>query len=288
MIIKGHHRRSHGNILILTCVLMTLVALGLVIGMSFSSVFLMRARLQSEANDIALAAAQVLNDNDREGRMNNMISRSRQLVTASRSNYSVTRGAYPDLEPLAKQLLDEARDSARFLEAERVRLRDVAISEAKQRAQETCQNLKDQTRLMLPWLHTDSTTMVNISLGYIDGVQSNVAPARALPDLEQHDQNAGYIRQQSNLYLGNIRAKLPSEDGDLAFSLSSLPAPVDGSVSPARATLASAYRDSPTDQLPSAVRIELALPVSTELGAKTQAEIKTLGCAATYGAAPPT
>src|SRR5262249_50796310 len=155
-----------------------------------------------------------------------------------------------------------------------------AATEAKQSAQETWTRVREQTRLILPWLQTDSMALVEISLGHIDGVQSNVAAANALPDLEQFDQSAGYVRQASNLYLGNIHAKLPGDDSDLAFSFCSLPAPVQGSISPARATVASAYRVSATDQLPSAVKVELVLPVSTELGAKTQSEIKTVGCAA--------
>src|SRR4030095_2221518 len=123
------NRRS-GSMLVLTCVLLLLVVLGLVTGMSFGSLYIIRLSAQSHANQIAMAAAQVLNHDDREGQMNKMVSRSRQLVFSSRATCSLTSADYPFLEPLAKQFLDEAREGARYVESERCFLRELIVCEA--------------------------------------------------------------------------------------------------------------------------------------------------------------
>ncbi len=287
MTTNNYSNRNRGSVLILTCILITLIAVGLVVGMSFAGLYLMRGLLQSEANEIALAAAQALNADDREGRMNNMISGNRQLVVASRKSHSWTRD-YADYEPLSRELLEEAKRSAQLLEGERVKLAHVAEGEAEDKAEETYEKLKNRTRLVLPWLQTGSAEKLGkIRLGYIQGVQSNVQLPETLFELKKHDQERSYVRPNSGLYLGNISPRLPGEDAHLPYNLSSLAAPVERYASPARITLPSEYRDLPGDHLPSAVFVELGLPVATKVGAQTQSKIKTVASAATYGAMPP-
>ena len=115
-------RHSNGSVLVLAMVVIGLLAVSLLIGYSYGGLFFEHNRLQASANEMALAAARKLNDKDRIGQMNNMIARNRQLVFSGRQQFDECKEKYPGLASLAEELLDESRDSAKTLEAQRKQL----------------------------------------------------------------------------------------------------------------------------------------------------------------------
>ncbi|HEY9869368.1 MAG TPA: hypothetical protein V6D08_09400 [Candidatus Obscuribacterales bacterium] len=276
--------RNSGNILILTCVLTWLVALGVAVGMSLTSLYVTHVSAQSMANEVAMAAAQVLNNNDREGQMNNMISRNRQLVFASREVADWTTPDYPALQPLAERLLREARDSARTLESERSRLRELTQEEAKQKAQEALKQLQSKTRITLPWIQTSAAELADFRLGYANRVETNVLVPPGLPQLAEFDRKKEYAQERSNLYRANVNAKLLGADADLDYHLASLAAPVKNSVSPARLIVSRDFRELPSAQLPSAAKVDLVITVATKVGVKAEKKLRVTGSASASGA----
>src|SRR5262249_36522449 len=249
--------RSRGNILILTSLLAWLIVIGLVVGMSFASLFAIQLAAQSMANEIAMAAAQALNDSDREGHMNNMISRNRQLVFAARETHDLAANECPSLRLLADQLLDETRGGASDLERERRNLLEIAQQEATTNGRQAFERLKSHTNLSLPWLQTGVARMTNFSLGFADGVETNVVTPTGLPVLTKFDRDRGYARNKSNLYRANLNARLPGADADLNFNLASLAAPVKAVASQSHLMSASDFKGQAISHLPSAVKVQL-------------------------------
>jgi hypothetical protein len=236
------------------------------------------------ANEIAMAAAQVLNNNDREGQMNNMISRNRQLVFASREVADWSTPDYPALQPLADRLLREARDSARALESERAWLRELVQEEARQKAQEALKRLRSKTKISLPWIQTSAAQLADFSLGYENHVETNVLVPPGLPQLAEFDRQKEYARERSNLYRANVNARLRGADADLEYNLASLAAPVKNSVCPARLILSRDFRELPSAQLPSAARVELIVTVATKVGVKAERKFRVTSSASASGA----
>jgi len=273
--------------LVLTVVSVWLIAMGLVVGLSFVGVYFMYAALQNQTNDLALLAATILNEGDREGQMNNMVSFSRQLVFTSRKTY-VRFADDLDFEPIAKQLLDEARDGAAAVEAERANLLRTATSEATNELASAFQKgMASQDKMTLPWIQTTSPRIVSVSFGYVDQVPSNVEPPKALTELAALDKQIIHTAQKDNYYVPNIDAKLSGPDTNLDFNLTSLAPPVQGTVSPAHMILPTAFKSDAPRHLPSVVTIGVTLDVATQFPTKAHETMKVIGCAATSGAQPP-
>src|SRR5439155_14308624 len=110
-------------VLLASLVLGVIVFIALV-GIGLSFLLSSQQRAQSVTDSAALQAAEILNKSDSAGQMNNLISRCRELVYVSRETYLEAGENYRHLEPLAKQLLDEARMSSYTVENERSRLCD--------------------------------------------------------------------------------------------------------------------------------------------------------------------
>ncbi len=279
-------KRNRGNMLVLSGVLVTVNAIGLLIASSFGSLYFVHNRLQSTADEIALEGARKLNEQDQLGQMNNMIARSRQLVFDSGKSMDDANEHMSHLSELAEQLHEEAREGAMLMEAERVKLRTISKSEAQAAMLDRFNQIKNGHALNLPWLQVSVPVTPVITFGKVDKVQSNVPEIVGLDELTTEDQSKQYVSSDgSKLYKEGINAHLPgsSHDGDLNFFLSSLPAPVLDSVSPARAVLASKFKSNSSDQLTSAVQVELKVGVDTGLGASAHSDLKALGTAEATG-----
>lgn len=280
-------RNVRGNMLVLSGVFVTVNAVGLLIASSFGSLYFVHNRLQTTADELALAGARKLNEQDRLGQMNNMVARSRQLVfDASKTNDTV-HSSLAHLNEISDQLHMEARDGATFLETERHKLFTVSRDEATQTMTTHFNQLKEGHKLGLPWLQVSVPLMPQIKFGCTDKVSSNVTALKGLTDLEAADQ-ANYLNPDgSKLYKDNIDAKLNgTPDDDLHFKLSSLPAPVQKDISPARAILAKSYKDTTGDQLYSTVQVQLQLNVDTKLGAEAHSLMQAVGTAEATGGQP--
>lgn len=295
-------RRQRGNMLILVSVTMTLIAMGLTVGLSFGGVILAQTILQSYANEMALSAAcrlngadeteqaQGINSNDREGQMNNMIVRCRSMVYESKLNNDQTvTDNFPQLQGLADQLYLEAKQSARDLELERRNLKNVSEQEATNEINNQMQS-RSQFKLTLPWIQCSSVRLATtngITFGQVKDVQSNVTRLDDSNNLRSEDDTYKYVRQQSNRYNANINAKLAS-DPDLDFKLSSLQPPVNGEIAPARLILPPSFVrasqvSTPQGDLNSAVRVKLVMNLETKIGAATNNQITVCGFATTTG-----
>lgn len=281
---RSRRRTEHGNMLLLSGVFMASAAVAIILAMSFAGLLFAFNRLQTTADELAIAGARKLNELDRIGQMNNMIARSRQQVYACRQQLEVAQTHHPQLVDLTHRLLEEARDGAAELEHQRTHLRGVNSSEVQAAVMEKFNQIKGRHALVLPWINAGIPETPQIKLGYIDQVQSNVTVLENLDELHNADIGPSVSDSQSDLYKENIDARLAGSDGDLSFKMSSLPAPVLETVAPARETLANSFRTSPGDHLQSAVQVEIVLKVDTMIGASGSGKFHSIGTALATGA----
>lgn len=281
---KGREQR--GSVLILACVMFCVLAIALLIGYSFSGLFFTHNRLQTSANEIALAGARKLNELDRIGQMNNMVARSRQLVAYSRKQLEDCHNNQPGLEALAQELLNEARDDAKSLEAQRKSLHALAQGEAFDAMDNKLAEVEGSYPMNLPWLKVTMPVMVEANFGKCAGVETNVEQLQHIDEVESKDGAASYVTNGGGLklYKNDVDAKLDGSDSDLTFKISALPAPVQKTVSPARIVLASAFKDSVGDQIPSCCQVKIRLNVSSHLGVESGGVLESTGTAGATGA----
>lgn len=285
MSVKPYKRHQRGNMLILCTVSFSFMSLLITVAMSIFGLYFMHNRLQASAEEIALAGARKLNEEDRLGQMNNMIARCRQLVYSGRDNSNNSQMNYPHLKALADQLLEESRQSAITLEQQRVKLKETMLAEAYAEIYTTYNKIKAPYQLVLPWLQTSPPSLSKVSIGCINGIGSNVTQLKGFSQVEQQDK--GYVHPKSGLYNANTNAKLPAPDSDLDFNISSLAPPCDNNMVPARLTMTDAYGTAPATYLTSAVQVELSMPATTYFGAKAKGDVKVIGTAASAGGGAP-
>ena len=279
-------RRNNGSMIILVSFLLAVVCVLILIALSFAGLVFQQNRLRTSADEISLAGARALNKKNRIGQMNDMIARCRQLVHSSRNQYDKAVSDHPNLSQLAYRQLLEARDGAALLETQRVYLKTLAANEAKVAVINKYNSLKSTYQITLPWMKVSNFKLQHRYLGKLKDVESNVEELKNLSSLESHDQSASYVSTDPGmkLYKDGINAKLPSPDSSLAFKLSSLPAPVEDTVAPARVALADYFLNVTPDEIPSAVQILVTVDVSTGLGAAAKNVMAARGTASTTGA----
>src|SRR5262245_30519447 len=127
-------RNQKGNMLIFVTLAMSFLTVGLVMAASFGGVYFAQSRLQSSADEIAMAGARKLNEFNRLGQMNDMVARCRQMVYASNKQMTEAESDHNDplMEKLTRQLDDEALESAGTLDTERKKLAETAKTESRE------------------------------------------------------------------------------------------------------------------------------------------------------------
>ena len=275
-------RGNKGNMLILSGVFLALLAVLVLVACSFGGLFFVFNRIQTTTDELALTGARKLNEQDRIGQMNNMIARCRQLVYDAHKSHTYAYEHAEQLNQLAEQLHDEAREGAILLEAERQKLRTVAVNEAKAEIAERYNELKEGHSLVLPWLKVAIPTTPVVEFGFAKDMRSNVAELKGIDELETEDVTQHIVQTDSKLYKENIDAKI-STDSELHFWISSLPAPVQSTVAPARCILAKQYMALSAPDLPSVCKVEMKLGVDTGIGADAHQEMKATGIAVATG-----
>ena len=233
-------RRSRaGNIMIsiaIVALLLVLIALGLVV---FSGIFTQQS-VGERAEKGAMQMARLMNNGDQVGQMNNMLVAARELVFNDRGTYVAVVNDYPDLQPLAKHFLDESRASAELIIGEREHLVKMTMISLASLTAKRSDDATDQGHFVLPgvpWVKTDMPAISDLELGYMRNVDSNVQSPDGNPALLNFDLSQKYVDQTSHLYYGNLALHLPDPDSDLAFKVCPLPAPVRGTIAPARLAL---------------------------------------------------
>lgn len=283
--------RSHaGNILVISSVSFTMVCLAIIVGYSFAGLFFVNNRLQTSADEIALAGAKKLNDRDRIGQMNNMVARCRQLVFSSRQDFEQTKRDFPHLENFAEPLLTDARDSAVQLETERQKISSLAESESKAAMRQRFDEIKTTYAMTLPWLKIAEPRLTDLRVGRVEDVETNVEQLKHFTDLDKNDETNGFVLNLPPPALRLYRSelpdgmRLPGDDNDLVFKLSSLPAPVDRIIAPARVMLPNSLKPATAGSAPSAARVSLQLNVESGLGFSSGGVLHSTGAASTTGA----
>lgn len=219
----------------MTALIGGIILLACIIGLAAYMLLAQQKRGQSDTDEVSLNAGKLLNFDDRIGQMNNVTERCRELVYVSRVNKEKAENLNtPLFAPLARQLLEESRANAALVEAERINQINLTTQNVQKYIIQHNLTTRTGSRFSLPWFQTAFPEIAEADFGSIRGVQCNVENLQVIPALRDYDLSQHYIQPGSNLYMGNINAKLPAPDSDLNFNLSSLPADVSGSVAPVR------------------------------------------------------
>jgi hypothetical protein len=183
------------------------------------------------------------------------------------------------------------------VEAERKHQIDVSRKAIRYAADYANLHTNDKPVFMLPFWHTWDAEIDDVTFGSASDTQSNVENSATYPELRDYDQHSHYFEKGSNLYMGNINAKLPSPDSDLDFKLASLPAPVENTVAPPRLITRRSFKPSavvyehlkptnnPVDQIPTALLVDELIWITALNEHEKQMRIPQ--CAAASGALPP-
>ena len=297
--VSRNQYRKRGNLLVMTAIVGGLLFLVMAFGLLVCAFFFAQKRVQQQADRMAVSIAKRLNSGDRIGQINNLVERSRELVFVSRHNLTDANDRLAHIEPLARQLVDEARTGAQMVEAERAgiarRISDDVLAEADAQNKENASALQ----VNLPFMRTFPARLYSLELGYIDEVESNSLLPEGIPELKSADLSRGFARKTGNFYAANVDARLDGSDSDLIYKFASLAAPVQKTISPPR--LASLEVFSPlvklfdrenkvggaSNQLPTAVKMELVAGVSSSPDGQVDKTFKVTSAATASGALPP-
>lgn len=285
----GRKRRERGNMLVLGSVVLAIVGLGLLIGYSYGGLVFTHNRLQGSADEIALAGARKLNENDRIGQMNNMVARARQLVMESQLHLDKVQSDFPQLQSIAQEQLDEAQDCALELDQQRSYLKGLATGESIVAMEKKFDQIKGQYPMSLPWLKVGSPSLNKMRLGFLENVETNVEELKNIQELEDYDEAKGYIKNSPGLklYRQGQSKYLPAPNDSIHFYMSSLAAPVEKTVSPAHIVLSKAFQKLDYPVIPTCTQVEITLKVGTGLGGNANQDMKVESAAAATGASPP-
>lgn len=287
---KTATRHTAGSMLVLVVIAVVVVVLLFLVALS-AYMFWGREKLGETRTEFkVLSIAKSLNDNDRVGQINNVVARSRELVYLSRVTESKIDEEYDRCwASLAALLRDDARNGAELVEIERSY--QVTLSKNTIDSMVKQFNLESSQKPLIsaPLWESGQTYIDEVNLGSVSKVDSNIFGNDTYPDLREIDENSHYIRAGSNLYRGNIDAKLPAPDDDLHFKLCSLAAPSEDSKdsrAQTRLIKPEHYVESVRlDQIPTAIEIKQHYTVT--VSNKNPEELHLQGFAAAPGAAPP-
>jgi len=276
-----------------------LTVLVFILGFTFYSFFTAQRQLEEKLQVVTLLGAQEINGNDRLGQINNMTAAGRELLYNSRSACANASVYHPEIMPLATSLADESEIGAELILAERTAtfnaiLADVTTSiETAKRA-----GLVKTGFLDLPWMQRDDVAIDAVSLGYCAEINANVAAPIGDDALNAFDKK--YIDNKTLLYFANVQIPLAEPDNKLQFCLSSLDAPVRGTISPLRLIPAKNFRQlfsfdmsgkktilvKPSDYIPSTLLIKAHQSVHVKFPVQMDDTIAATVSATTNGASP--
>jgi len=292
--------RDNGGNMLLLCLAMFAVVI-VIGGIAFGFYFLFHSQssLLSRSEGFALKAAQQLNNNDFVGRLNNLQGRSRELVYTARQMQQMTEEEdFSELAPFAAQVMNQSRAGALLVASERSKLAALSIANLRTLAKNEVR--PEEKEKQLANMSTYDPQIVDLQVGNLANLASNVEPNSAFPDLFDWDMQKGYIQsgKQLKLYRSGVNLRLPGPDRDLDFELAPLPAPVKGTLAPLRLTSGTSFKSTFTlrkdgeDTIgtckisPSAIQVTMTVKVKENLLTEMQTGAKVTNTACTNGAAP--
>lgn len=297
MIASTTKRSRTGNTLLLIVAVSFLIVAVALIFICLYLVMNQQKRNESKAEELALSMAIEINHNDWVADLNELTGFSRELVFTSRESLNTVASDYPQLKPLALQLLDESRRSAQIVEAEKKTYLANVVQNMKANISKANDASKGKVEFSMPWFTTGPAEIQSVDLGYLEGIPSNVGAPIAIQSLKDFDVAHEYLNEKSGFYNANVNAKLPQPDDDLNFTISSLPPTIKETISPARLASQDEFRKlltvavgqhvdiSKCEVLPSAVQVHCEMQLSTEAAnKKTEGRVKVLASAASSGA----
>lgn len=265
---KPRARTSDGSMIGMVALVGGILILACVVGFCFYMLIQEQNKGELKAEQTAVDMAKILNEGDRVGQLNNVVARSRELVYLSRlSENQAAQKKLDNWEPLARFLVDEARAGSVLVEAERKNQIEVSRKNIKFFIDKYNLNTKNDPTFRMPFFHTWDAEINDATLGSVAKCESNVLNTDIYPELREYDEQQRYFQKGSNLYMGNINARLPVPDNDLDFKLASLPAPVEKTIAPARLINGSVFKpgaevykdlktiNKPMEHIPTAVSI---------------------------------
>jgi hypothetical protein len=282
---------------VVTLTMGMIVAIGMA-GFTFNNLLFQRAHAECQADALAVQLAGDINQGDRVGQMNELESSSRELIYVSRQQIKRCSEdeEFDFLSPLCQQLVAEARGGHKLLEMERRNLARHIEKDIHRAALDHNRAAAGHKAFSIPWLQIAEPQIVRIDVGYVDNIESNVRSLASIDELADFDDRRGYIDHLTKLYKGNINASLPDIDSDLCFKLSSLPAYVEQTCSPARNINSEVFIPMTTafnngypvlaklDQIPNAVQVTCSLGTTLHLRDKMEADLYLLSSGVTNGA----
>lgn len=258
-------RDRKGGVLPLLMTICVIIFIVVMIAIAMNTLHLVDGKLRSSAEKVALELAINLNDGDRIGEMNSMTEYSRELVYTSRDAHNRITYGYAHIEPLARMLLDEAREGARQVETERANLASVICKDSL-----ALKKMKETT-IMEPvnvlFFKVNPEGISTLEVGACKYVPSNAVLPIGIPELRSYDREKRFTFESSDYYRADIDVFLPDPDGDLKFRFSSLAPMVKKTISQPRlvspgdfeplATLSDEFirKRSVLKYMPSAVRM---------------------------------
>lgn len=283
--------------LVVVAMVVGIVIVVALVGVGLMLLFSSTSHGKNAADELALGAAKVLNADDRQGRANILVERSRELVFSSRKTYSDLNGRYKFLEPLARQTVEESRRGAILVDEERTTIEKAIEGELSEVLKDDAKLLSQRSSINLAWLKTATPTIAECEFGTLKDLDSNVPVPEGFEELKTLDLQADRVNRQSRLYRGNIDATLPSPDDDLHFKLTALPAPVRRTISGARLLSEEKFvsqskiqpqtqKVSFANKVPCAVRLKIATQVTASGRGDLSGNVASSSVALTDGGTP--
>lgn len=234
---KDSHRRvlkrdPEGGVLPLLLAICVIIFIVVMIAISMNTLHLVDGKLRSSAEKVALELAINLNDGDRIGEMNSMTEYARELVYTSRDAHNRIAYGYAHIEPLARMLLDEAREGACQVEGERNNLSSVICNDALALKRMKENNIMEPVNIL--FFNVKPEGISTLEVGACKFVPSNAVLPIGIPDLRAFDRERKFTFESSDYYKPDIDVYLPDPDGDLKFRFSSLAPMVKKTVSQPR------------------------------------------------------
>lgn len=285
--------------IVLVSLSMGLIILVAIIGIIFNNLLFQNTRSQDKVDALALSLAQSINAGNRVGQINEMEDRCRELVYVSRQmNTACGPSECGYLQGLCDQLLIDARDGQRLVEAERQNQIALICREVQDAADSYNRNRGTGSAFSLNWLQTFEPRIVDVFVGTIKDINSSVRCQKVFTDLAYHDYMANFLDTDSGLYKAPLNAKLPAVDGDLDFKLTPLPASVNMVTPQPRNTNSDVFvpygkvveggdrRANSIQYIPSAVQVSCAMDALVGPKGSNKVSIGIVSTGITSGASP--
>ena len=296
--IVKHARRTQtgGMWLLMPCLIFVLLVIVIFATMLYG-VFIAQHHAEFINQQLTMQTALELNEANSATRLNELSSRARQLVSSDQDNYdAVFDTRHYSLEPLARYLLDQSRDGACLLDAEKKQCLAEELESIRQNTGKRFDNFPVKV-INLPWLEIHGPELACLELGYLKNTNSSVNEVDQLDHIARKDRSSSLVDPKNGFYRANVDARLDDDNSDIPFKFASLPATLKGTTPEPRLVSDSSFIKTvdlfaPAEVqmlgakfMPSAVQIKSRYLIINKFGAKQTLPIIVQSAAVTVGAA---